>query len=135
MSVKIDFNTDDIFEYMENVKIACDNFAKAVAEYVTKNKYEIFKELIKENNKIMGGKKMELSDIEGNVIYGGKDDTINLLEKIAEAISKGGILIDDVRVNNFSKAIEKVGRDIIRVDQEWKKISFCYRFKGKIKEI
>ena len=34
---------------------------------------------------------MKLSDIEGNVIYGGKDDTINLLEKIAEAISKGGI--------------------------------------------
>ena len=65
---------------------------------------------------------MELSDIEGNVIYGGKDDTINLLEKIAEAISKGGILIDDVKVNNFSKAIEKIGRNIIKVDQEWKKI-------------
>lgn len=74
---------------------------------------------------------MELSDIEGNVIYGGKDDTINLLEKIAEAISSGGIFIDDVKVNNFSKAIEKIGRNIIKVDQEWKKISFCYRFKNK----
>lgn len=74
---------------------------------------------------------MELKNISGNIIYGGKDDTIDLLEKIAEAISSGGILIDDVRVNKFSKAIEKIGRSNIKVDQEWKKISFCYRFKNK----
>ena len=75
---------------------------------------------------------MELSDIEGNIIYGGKDDTINLLEKIAEAISSGGILIDDVRVDNFSKVIEDIGHNILKVEHEkWKKISFCYRFKNK----
>ena len=73
---------------------------------------------------------MELSDIEGNIIYGGKDDTIDLLEKIAEAISSGGILIDDVRVNNFSKEIKKMGRSATEVNKEWKKISFCYRFKN-----
>ena len=49
MSVKVDFNT--------NVKIACDNFSKAVVKNIYKNRYKIFKELIEENNKIMGGKK------------------------------------------------------------------------------
>ena len=57
MSVKIDFDTDDIFEYMKNVKKACDNFSKAVVKYMYKNRYKIFKELIEENNKIMEGKK------------------------------------------------------------------------------
>lgn len=51
MSTKIDFNTDDFFKYMKNVKIACDNFKKAMA----KNKYKILKELIEENNRIMRG--------------------------------------------------------------------------------
>ena len=57
MSVKVDFNTDDIFVYMKNVKIACDNFTKAMAKYMYKNRYKILKELVEENNKIMGGKK------------------------------------------------------------------------------
>ena len=34
-------------------------------------------------------------------------------------------------MDNFSKVIEKVGRDIIKVDQEWKKISFCYKFENR----
>ena len=72
---------------------------------------------------------MELKDISGNIIYGEKDDTINLLEKIAEAISKGGIFIDDVRVNNFSKEIKKMGRNDTEINKQWKKISFCYRFE------
>lgn len=55
MSVKVNFNTDNIFEYMKNVRIACDNLEKAIAKYIAKNKYKILKELIKENNKIMGG--------------------------------------------------------------------------------
>ncbi len=57
MRVKVDFNTDDIFEYMKNVRIACDNFTKAVAKYMYKNRYKILKELVEENNKRMGGKK------------------------------------------------------------------------------
>ena len=57
MSIKVDFNTDDIFEYMKNVKVACDNFTRAVARYMYKNRFKILKELIEENNKIMGGKK------------------------------------------------------------------------------
>lgn len=56
MSVKVDFNTDDIFEYMRNVKVACDNFTRAVAKYIYKNRFKILKELIEENNKLMGGK-------------------------------------------------------------------------------
>ena len=55
MSIQVDFNTDDIFEYMKNVKIACDNFEKAMAKYIAKNKYKILKELVEEHNKIMGG--------------------------------------------------------------------------------
>ena len=55
MSIKINFNTDDIFEYMKNVKIACDNFSKAMAKYMYKNRYKILKELIEEHNKRMGG--------------------------------------------------------------------------------
>jgi len=66
---------------------------------------------------------MELKDISGDIIYGGKDDTIKLLENIASAISEGGIYIDDVRVNNFSKEIKKMGRNISKASKEWKKIS------------
>ena len=42
---------------MKNLKIACDNLEKVIAKYIAKNKYQIFRELIKENNKRMGGKK------------------------------------------------------------------------------
>jgi hypothetical protein len=55
MSVKVDFDADYLVEDMNKVKIACDNFAKAMAKYVAKNKYKILKELIEENNKIMKG--------------------------------------------------------------------------------
>ena len=55
MNIKVKFNTDDFFKYMKNVKIACDNFEKSMAKYIAKNKYKILKELIEENNKIMGG--------------------------------------------------------------------------------
>lgn len=55
MSTKVDFNSDDFVEYMKSVKIACDNLSKAVAKYMYKNRYKILKELIEENNKIMGG--------------------------------------------------------------------------------
>ena len=34
-------------------------------------------------------------------------------------------------MDNFSKVIEKVGRDIIKVDQKWKKISFWYKFENR----
>jgi len=54
MSIKFDFNTDDIFEYMKNVKIACDNFTKTVAECMYKNRFKILKELIDENNRRLG---------------------------------------------------------------------------------
>ena len=74
---------------------------------------------------------MELKDISGNIIYGGKNDTIKLLETIAEAISKGGIAIDDVRVTNFSKEIKKMGRSATNVGNKWKKISFRYRLEKK----
>jgi hypothetical protein len=55
MNIKVKFNTDDFFKYMKNVKIACDNFEKAMAKYMAKNKYKILKELIEENNRIMRG--------------------------------------------------------------------------------
>lgn len=74
---------------------------------------------------------MELKDISGNIIYGGKDDTIKLLETIAEAIIHGGISIDDVRVTDFSKEIEKIGCNATEVNKQWKKISFCYRLEKK----
>lgn len=34
MSVEVNFNTDDFVKYMKNVKIACDNFTKAMAKYI-----------------------------------------------------------------------------------------------------
>lgn len=55
MNIKVKFNTDDFIENMKNVKIACDNFTRAVAKYIYKNRFKILKELIEENNKIMGG--------------------------------------------------------------------------------
>ena len=48
-------NNDDFVEYMNNVKNACDNFSKAMVKYMYKNRYKILKELIEENNKLMGG--------------------------------------------------------------------------------
>lgn len=54
MSIKIDFNTDDFFKYMKNVKIACDNLERAIAKYIAKNKHKIIKELIEEHNKLIG---------------------------------------------------------------------------------
>jgi len=56
MIKKVNFNTDNIFEYMKNVLIAFDNFREAMAKYMAKNKYKILKELFEEHNKIMGGK-------------------------------------------------------------------------------
>ena len=53
MSVKVDFNTDDIFEYIKNVKTACDNFTKAVAKYTYKNRYKILIESYFQLNKIV----------------------------------------------------------------------------------
>lgn len=53
MSIKVDFNADYLVEDMKKVKIACDNFAKAMAEYVAKNKYKILKELVEENNRLL----------------------------------------------------------------------------------
>jgi len=47
------------------------------------------------------------------------EDEMDLLEGIAEAISKGGILIDDVKMIKNSK-------------NGWKKISFCYKFGNKM---
>ena len=40
---------------MKKIKIACDNLEIAIAKYIAKNRYQIFKELIEENNKLMGG--------------------------------------------------------------------------------
>lgn len=55
MKEKVNFNTDNFFEYMKNINIACDNFSKAVAKYMYENRYKILKELIEESNKIMRG--------------------------------------------------------------------------------
>lgn len=74
---------------------------------------------------------MELKDISGNIIYGGKDDTMKLLETIAEAIMHDGIFIDDVIVNDFSKEIRKMGCNVTEINKRWKKISFCYRLEKK----
>ena len=71
---------------------------------------------------------MELKDISGNIVYGGKDDTMRLLENIAEAIMHGGISIDDVRI--VREEIRKDGirtKDISAIGEKWKKISFWYR--------
>lgn len=73
---------------------------------------------------------MELKDISGNILYGGKDDTIKLLETIAEAIIHGGISIDDVRI--VSEEIRKGDiriKNIGAMGEKWKKISFWYRLK------
>jgi len=71
---------------------------------------------------------MELKDILGNIIYGGKDDTINLLEEIAEAILKSIITIGDIKVTNFAN---EIGEDIKYKNNYWKKISFWYKLKDK----
>ena len=73
---------------------------------------------------------MELKDISGNIVYGGKDDTINLLEELANAILKGGITIDEIRVTNF---VNEIGEDIKYRYNDWKKISFWYKL-GKKKQ-
>jgi len=75
---------------------------------------------------------MELKDISGNVIYGGKDDTMKLLEDIAEAIIHGEISIDDVRI--VSEEIRKGDIRVKNIDamgEKWKKISFWYRLEKK----
>lgn len=54
MNVFINKNKEYL-KIMKNVKIACDNFEKAMAKYIAKNKYKILKELVEEHNKIMGG--------------------------------------------------------------------------------
>lgn len=59
MGIKVDFNADYLIEDMKKVKIACDNFAKSMGEYIAKNKYKILKELIEQNNKLMENKKNE----------------------------------------------------------------------------
>jgi len=53
MSIEIKINADEFIKYMKNVKIACDNLEKALAEYYTKNWHKIIKEMIKEHNKRM----------------------------------------------------------------------------------
>lgn len=53
MSIKVDFDAGYFVEYMKKVNIACNNFAKAMAEYVAKNKYKILKELVEENNRLL----------------------------------------------------------------------------------
>ena len=75
---------------------------------------------------------MELKDISGKIIYGGKDDTMKLLETIAEAIIHGGISVDDVRI--VSEEIRKGSIRVKNIDamgEKWKKISFCYRLEKK----
>jgi len=75
---------------------------------------------------------MELKDISGNIVYGGKDDTMKLLETIAEAIIHGGISIDDVRI--VSEEIRKGDirtKNIAAMGEKWKKISFWYRLETK----
>jgi hypothetical protein len=55
---KVNFNTDDIYEYKGMLYFDFDNFKEAVemAEYTTKNFCKIIVEIIEENNKIMKGK-------------------------------------------------------------------------------
>jgi len=75
---------------------------------------------------------MELKDISGNIIYDGKDDTIKLLETIAEAIIHGGISVDDVGI--VSEEIRKGDirtKNISAMGEKWKKISFWYRLEKK----
>ncbi|MBA7498306.1 hypothetical protein ES704_01041 [subsurface metagenome] len=82
--------------------------------------------------KIGGKRGMELKDISGNIVYGGKDDTMKLLETIAEAIIHGGISIDDVRI--VSEEIRKGDirtKNIAAMGEKWKKISFWYRLETK----
>ena len=63
--------------------------------------------------------KIDNINIEGNIVYGGENDTVKLLEKIAEAIINGGILIDDVRITKTSK-------------NSWRKVSFWYKFGSEM---
>ena len=75
---------------------------------------------------------MELKDISGNIIYGGIDDTMKLLETIAEAIIHGGISVDDVRI--VSEEIRKGDirtKNISAMGEKWKKISFWYSLKSE----
>jgi len=76
---------------------------------------------------------MELKDISGNIIYGGIDDTMKLLETIAEAMINGSISIDDVRI--VSEEIRKESgirtKNISAIGERWKKISFWYIFNNK----
>jgi len=55
MSVEFNIDYEEFIRRMKNVKVACDNLEKVIAEYISKNKYQIFRELIEENNKIMRG--------------------------------------------------------------------------------
>ena len=57
MSIEFNIDCEEFIQRMKNVKIACDDLGKVIAKYIAKNKYQIFRELIEENNKIMGGKK------------------------------------------------------------------------------
>lgn len=56
MSIEFNIDCKEFIQRMKNVKIACDNLEKAIAKYVAKNKHQIFRELIEENNKRMGGR-------------------------------------------------------------------------------
>jgi hypothetical protein len=76
---------------------------------------------------------MELKDISGNIIYGGIDDTMKLLETIAEAMIHGGISIDDVRIvsEEIRKGHDIRTKNISATGEKWKKISFWYSFNNK----
>ena len=55
-----------------------------------------------------------------------KED-VAILDKVAEAITNGSIYIDGIIIDNFSKEIRKMGRNITEESKKWKKISFCYK--------